>query len=111
MTTTLPDYSNWSTADLNDEATRQDKNRRTLAGETLIDESTRRVRIAKAGARYHAACAVLVARAEPFDAEAKQRAARTLEYHRRETKRFIAVQLGCEYLSQHDADAMGQVRA
>ncbi|WP_251976744.1 hypothetical protein [Salinicola avicenniae] len=111
MTTTLPDYSSWSTADLNDEATRQDKNRRTLAGETLIDESTRRVRIAKAGARYHAACAVLVERAEPFDSEAKQRAARTLEYHRRETKRFLAIQVGCDYLNRHDADVMGQVRA
>lgn len=110
MTNILPDYSSWSTADLNDEATLQDKNRRTLAGETLMDESTCRVRIAKAGARYHAACAVLVERAEPFDAEAKQRAAKTLEYHRRETKRFLAIQVGCDYLKRYDAEPVEQVR-
>ncbi|KFF48118.1 hypothetical protein GY26_16180 [Gammaproteobacteria bacterium MFB021] len=93
---TKPSYSSWLTSDLSDEISRINRLRAELSGERPMDEAKRRLELAHAGARYHAATAELMRRAKPFDAAAEARRAKTISYHTREAERFLALALGIE---------------
>ncbi|WP_353979417.1 hypothetical protein [Salinicola endophyticus] len=99
MTKTItPSYSSWLTSDLSDEIYRLTRQRAELASEKPMDEAKRRLELAHTGARYHAATAELMSRAEPFDDDARARRDKTIAFHLSESARFHALALGTEML-------------
>ncbi|MDH4572443.1 hypothetical protein [Salinicola acroporae] len=109
MTVHIPDYSQWTRDALLDETHKQASIQAKLSGEPG-DANARRVKIATAGARYHAAMLALLELTEPFDKEAAARVEKAKAWNRKERDRYFSVALGTEFLQRHDADAMGQVR-
>lgn len=110
MTVHIPDYLSWTRDDLLDETHKQASIQARLSGEPG-DANARRVKIATAGARYHAAMLALLVLTEPFDTDAAGRIEQAKAWHRAERERYYAIALGTEFIQQHDAAAMGQVRA
>lgn len=110
MTVHIPDYSSWTRDDLLDETHKQASNQARLSGEPG-DANARRVKIATAGSRYHAAMLALLELTEPFDPAAAARVEKAKAWNRSERDRYYAVALGTQHILRHDVEAMGQVRA
>lgn len=109
MTVHIPDYSSWKRDDLLDETRKQATIQAKLSGEPG-DENARRIKIATAGARHHAAYLALLELTEPFDKDAAARVEKAKAWNRQERDRYSAIALGTEFIQRHDAEAMGQVR-
>lgn len=106
MTVHIPDYSSWTRDDLLDETHKQASIQAKLSGEEGTDVHARRMKIATAGARYHAAMLALLDLTEAFDDAAGLRAGKAKAWHRSEKSRYYAIALGTEFIQRHDADAV-----